>query len=272
MTSPVVTVVCLLPDLLDLHADSANAAALRKRAGWEGITVELDAVNSGEKMPDAHPDLVLVGSGADDDLESAASELGRIATCIRDWLDAGSALLAIGTGWELLAGRVEYTQGESVAGLGIFTGSARLLPKRASGDLVVSRTGGFGAGAGTDVAANVAPDVAADAARTAATVVAVGFENHYRGYAPGAGELPLGAVSHGVGNGDGREGVRRGAAIGTHLHGPLLAKNPALADELIADFMRKRHRDYRARSREAAQADYLADLARRDILSPLGIS
>lgn len=248
MTPPGLTIVSLLPELLDLHADSANAAALRQRASWEGLTVELDAVASGETLSSAHPDLILVGSGADDDLESAAAELARIAGGIRDWLDAGSALLAIGTGWELLADRVEYAPGKFMAGRGIFIGSARLLPERASGDLVVSPMHGLTSG------------------------VSVGFENHSRGYAPGAGEQPLGTVLHGVGNGDGHEGVRQGAAIGSHLHGPLLAKNPTLVDKLIAQFMHKRHRDYRARSPEAALADDLADRARRDILSPLGIS
>ena len=43
-------------------------------------------------------------------------------------------------------------------------------------------------------------------------------------------------VRHGVGNGDGSgtDGVWAGRVIGTYLHGPVLARNPALADRLLA--------------------------------------
>src|SRR5659263_447320 len=63
----------------------------------------------------------------------------------------------------------------------------------------------------------------------------VGFENHgglttLRGHA-----LPLGTVRVGIGNGtaDRAEGVISGHVVGTYLHGPVLALNPALADMLL---------------------------------------
>ena len=48
--------------------------------------------------------------------------------------------------------------------------------------------------------------------------------------------VPLARVIAGVGNGDGsgREGAVCGRVVGTYLHGPLLARNPALADLLLA--------------------------------------
>ena len=44
-----------------------------------------------------------------------------------------------------------------------------------------------------------------------------------------------GTVTVGVGNGggDGSEGAVRGRIVGTYLHGPVLARNPALADVLL---------------------------------------
>ena len=50
------------------------------------------------------------------------------------------------------------------------------------------------------------------------------------------GAEPFGRVVHGFGN-DGRsgfEGCRLGRAIGTYLHGPLLPRNPWLADWLLS--------------------------------------
>lgn len=60
-----------------------------------------------------------------------------------------------------------------------------------------------------------------------------GFENHAGRTIPGASASVLGRVEIGEGNGDGTEGVVNGSVIGTYLHGPALARNPRLADELL---------------------------------------
>ena len=61
-----------------------------------------------------------------------------------------------------------------------------------------------------------------------------GFENHGGLTALAEGAVPLGRVTVGVGNGDGSEGAVRGRVVGTYLHGPVLARNPALADVLLS--------------------------------------
>jgi CobQ-like glutamine amidotransferase family enzyme len=62
-----------------------------------------------------------------------------------------------------------------------------------------------------------------------------GFENHAGRTQLDAGAEPLGRVVHGFGNDgeSGFEGCRRRAALGTYLHGPLLPRNPWLADWLL---------------------------------------
>jgi hypothetical protein len=70
----------------------------------------------------------------------------------------------------------------------------------------------------------------------------VGFENHSGGTYLGETAQPLGRVLAGHGNnGDGSEGVVKGAAVGTNLRGPCLPKNPALADFLITAAVSRRH-------------------------------
>ena len=63
-----------------------------------------------------------------------------------------------------------------------------------------------------------------------------GFENHAGRTRLDAGAEPLGRVVAGFGNDgeSGFEGCRVGRAIGTYLHGPLLPRNPWLADWLLA--------------------------------------
>jgi hypothetical protein len=63
-----------------------------------------------------------------------------------------------------------------------------------------------------------------------------GFENHAGRTLLDPGAQPLGRVVVGFGNDgeSGFEGCRVGRAIGTYLHGPLLPRNPWLADWLLA--------------------------------------
>lgn len=65
---------------------------------------------------------------------------------------------------------------------------------------------------------------------------AVGFENHGGLTYLNKGTMPLGKVIHGFGNNleDMTEGVFYKNTIGTYMHGPLLSKNPHIADYLIA--------------------------------------
>jgi CobQ-like glutamine amidotransferase family enzyme len=62
-----------------------------------------------------------------------------------------------------------------------------------------------------------------------------GFENHAGRTYLDEGATPLGRVISGFGNdgASGYEGCRAGRAIGTYLHGPLLPRNPWLADWLL---------------------------------------
>ena len=56
--------------------------------------------------------------------------------------------------------------------------------------------------------------------------------------------MPLGKVLYGAGNDgvSGEEGVIYKNVIGTYLHGPLLPKNPQLADELITRALERKYK------------------------------
>jgi CobQ-like glutamine amidotransferase family enzyme len=159
------------------------------------------------------------------------------------WVAAGVPVLAVGTGWELLSRGLELPDGTRLDGLGIFSGWS--VPSlRVSDDIVVDTT--FGR--------------------------LVGFENHAREYHAEAGAHPLGAVAYGVGNSviepDAVEGEIAGSAIGTHLHGPVLAKNPALADHLLTIAT---DGEYSPINPRAERADRSAQFAREAILAKLGL-
>ena len=71
----------------------------------------------------------------------------------------------------------------------------------------------------------------------------VGYENHGGRTHLGPGVRPLGRVLHGHGNDatSGFEGCRYKNVLGTYIHGPLLPKNPGVADWLIAHALQRRY-------------------------------
>jgi len=210
---PALRVCALYPDVMNIYADRGNLLVLERRCAWRGIGFELAGAGFGDRIdPDAH-DLFYIGGGQDRDQELCAADL--VATK-RDALaaaaDAGKVLLAVCGGYQLL-GHAYALEDREIPGLGLV-------------DLRTVRD------PGPRLIGNVAIEVDLDGSKR----VLAGFENHAGRTLLGPGEQPLGRVLSGHGN-DGRsgaEGVRRGNAIGTYLHGPLLPKNAWFADWLIA--------------------------------------
>jgi CobQ-like glutamine amidotransferase family enzyme len=225
------TIVALLPRLQNTNGDAENAAVLAKRAQWAGLDARVVAVDDRDELPE-RVDAVVLGSGSDSSLEASRTALLTMHDELRTWGTDGVPILAVGTGWELLSWGIEGPDGSAVEGLGILPGRAVPSPGRVTGDLVVMSPR-FG--------------------------LLVGFENHARDYVAAEGS-PLGRVRAGRGNGrdSGQEGVVMGSVIGTHLHGPVLAKNPAFADQLLSLAASRAGLEYVAGARAAIVDGYAA--------------
>lgn len=198
------TVLALFPELTDVNGDAQNALVLVRRAQWAGRDAAVEQLHLGDR-PSGTPLAVVLGSTTDPTLPRLLEALSGLRAQLVDWVAAGVPLLAVGTGLEALSRTIRLADGP-VDGLGLVAGEAEPLGTRAAGDLVVRAPEG---------------DL-------------VGYENHSRGLRLDAGVTPLGAVQRGVGDGGGTDGVRHGSIVGTRLHGPVLAKNPALADAVLS--------------------------------------
>ncbi len=230
------------PQRLDVNGDAQNALVLAQRARWAGIDVDLVAVLPGDRPPAEAPAAIVIGSSVDSELPALRAELVGFATALSDWVAAGVPLLAVGTGFELLSHGIQLgtAAADFIEGFGVFPGRAQPLPARASGELVADvREGRI-----------------------------VGFENHARGFVVPDDASAFGAVVRGTGNDSRSEGSRTGSAIGTHLHGPVLAKNPVLADAMLTAAFGDR---YGADSHEATRVDSFAAAARGAILAQLDL-
>ena len=203
----------LYPDYLNIYADRGNIAVLASRAAWRGHELDVTPIGmQDEIVPGAH-DLYYVGGGQDREQLLVAENLAAKAEPLRAAvLDGGAALLAVCGGYQLLGRGYRGLHGEEMPGVGLFPHETVAGEQRMIGDVLLE----------TELGGNGRRTIA-------------GFENHAGRTRLDPGAEPLGRVVAGFGNDgeSGDEGCRVGRAIGTYLHGPLLPRNPWLADWLL---------------------------------------
>lgn len=214
MNDSTITIVTLLPDLLGTYGDGGNSVVLQQRLQWREIRSERIDATAGASIPESG-DIYLVGGGEDGPQTQAAREL-RDSGALRRAVDRGAVVLAVCAGMQILGHRFPDADRTLHEGLGLLdcTTDATDQP-RAVGELLT------------------APAALHVDGRTFDLGTLTGFENHAGRTTPGATARTLATVAEGVGNGDGSEGIVDGRVIGTYLHGPALARNPALADAIL---------------------------------------
>lgn len=207
MTASAVRVGLVFPELLGTYGDRGNALVLVRRLRWRGIDAELVEVPAGSPVPDSL-DVYLFGGGEDDPQALAAAGMRSSAASVARARDAGAAVLAVCAGFQLVGHSYEAADGDMMDGLGLVDAVTRAGPGRLIGEVVVE------------------PEPPLPRL--------TGFENHGGRTTLGPGVRPLGRVLAGGGNGDGFDGVLGRRLVGTYLHGPVLPRNPALADLLLS--------------------------------------
>jgi hypothetical protein len=211
--------IYLYGDLMNLYGDRGNIIALQRRCAWRGIDLEVFEVTTGDRIDPQSSDLFFFGGGQDREQSTVSEDLARgNGEAIQEAVEEGAALLAVCGGYQLLGHFFRTAEGVEIPGTGLF--DAHTV-----------------AGSVRNVGNVVAESNLCDEPHTL-----VGFENHSGRTYLGEGIEPLARVIAGCGNNgeDSLEGARYRHAVGTYLHGPLLPKNPWLADWLILGALRRR--------------------------------
>jgi hypothetical protein len=202
----------LYPDEMNIYADRGNIAVLQRRLEWRGMALEVTACGPGAPIdPTAH-DLIYLGGGQDRDQAMVADDLARTkGDAIRSAVEDGVAFLAVCGGYQLAGHGYTGIDGTRMPGIGLLDADTVAGDTRLIGDVLI------------------------DAAIDGEHHQVAGFENHAGRTELGAGATPFGTVLAGSGNDgvSGHEGCTRLHAIGTYLHGPLLPRNPWLADRIL---------------------------------------
>lgn len=220
---PVVRVCYLYPRLLSVAGDRGNLFALLQRCAWRGIEYEVTEADVDEVPDFAAADIVLLHGGQDREMTAAARDMAAKAGPLREAIDDDTVVLAVCAGYQLLSHYYAPVSGPPIQGIGVLDAITEGGQKRFIGHVAVE--------------CNLSPGLRHQLA---------GFENHSGRTWLGKSAQPLGRVLAGGGNNgeDGTEGARYREVYATYLHGPVLPKNPWLADHLLSRALARRYPDF----------------------------
>ncbi len=204
----------LYPAEMNIYGDRGNVLTLRRRLEWRGYEVEMRPVEVGDKFDFTTADLVFGGGGQDRGQLVIGADLLKRGDNLRQAAEAGVVMLTICGTYQLFGRGFKTADGQKIPGIGIFDAATAASQHRMIGNITIESPWGQ----------------------------LVGFENHSGETRLEAGQASLGRVTKGYGNNyhDRQEGAVKNNVYGTYLHGPILPKNPALADHLILTALKRR--------------------------------
>ena len=213
----------LYPDMLELYGDYGNIQVLKYRMEKRGINLIVDKYTIGDKAPDfTSYDIVFAGGGADNEQSILSTDLIKYKDNIKKAVESKVFFLLICGSYQLFGKYYKGVEGNVIPGLEVFdyyTVAETNRKKRCIGNIVLKVKLG-------DIETEV-----------------IGFENH--GGQTFDIDSPFGKVLYGNGNkfGDTEEGFFKENVIATYLHGPLLSKNPVLADYIISYCLERKYNE-----------------------------
>lgn len=228
----------LYPDVLNLYGDRGNVLCMQRRLEWRGMQANIVNVPIGTKLDAKNCDLIFIGGGQDFEQEVLLEDLHRgkdeeIRRAVAD----GTVVLAICGGYQMLGKYYQMYTGERLDYIGAVDFYTVGEKERLIGNYAFDTE--FGR--------------------------VIGFENHSGRTYLGKGVAPLGKMVSGYGNNgrDGTEGVHYKNTFCTYSHGPVLPKNPALADKLIETAMRRRDPSFALTPLDDSAEDFARDQVER---------
>jgi hypothetical protein len=212
----------LYPDLMNTYGDRGNIIALCYRAKMMGIdpVVKKISINESANLI-SKIDLIFMGGAQDKQQEIVNLDLKNKGPFLKKAINNGVPGLYVCGAYQFLGKYYKEADGNVINGIGVFdlyTESPRLNIPRCIGNIMIE-------------------------SKKFPGVKLVGFENHGgRTYLTDK-KLAFANVIKGYGNNgeDQTEGISYKNSFGTYLHGPILPKNPELADYLIKKAVERKY-------------------------------
>lgn len=207
MKTKEIHVLQLYPREMNIYGDNGNMLTIKRRLELYGYKPVIKTYDIGDKWP-SKIDIILGGGGQDSGQTRIQTDLMSIGRKLRNLADKDTPMLMICGLYQMFGKFFKTIDGTTIEGIGLLDIETFGKSERLIGNIHVFSEQ-FG-------------DI-------------IGYENHSGQTFLGENIEPLGTVSLGAGNNleSASEGARYRNVIGSYMHGPLLPKNPAIADFLI---------------------------------------
>ena len=208
----------LYPRDMNIYGDWGNALVLRRRLEWYGYDVESLEYNSGDIFPD-DVDIIVGGGGQDSAQVNIQLDLIKISSQLKSLAEDGMPMLAICGLYQLFGHFFKTREGTIIKGIGLLDVETHGGDERLIGNTITTN----------EVFGEI-----------------VGYENHSGLTYLHSNAQPFATIIRGAGNNgqDETEGAVYRNVIGTYLHGPLLPKNPKIADHLIKQAVEQKYGEF----------------------------
>jgi len=239
----------LYPELMNIYGDRGNVIVLQKRCEWRDIQIQVLKLDVGFAKNEMEKcDIILMGGAQDKQQKAVIEDLLRKSDTLKMLINKGIPGLYICGAYQTLGNYYQLPDGSRIPGLGIF-------------DLYTKSPG--------DGSNRLIGNIISESELVDEKIV--GFENHGGRTYLSKNMEPFGKVIKGFGNNgeDETEGILYKNSIGTYLHGPLLSKNPLLADYLIKQALEIK---YKTKVPLKALEDSLENQARIAIAKRLSVA
>lgn len=218
-----IRILYLYPDILDLYGDVGNIKVLEYRLEKRGMKAIIDTYSLEDNAPDfSSYDIVFAGGGAESEQKILLDDLMQYKENIKEAVENGVFFLLISSSYQLFGKYYKDAEENINPCLEIFDYYSEAIKdkqKKCIGDIVIE----------TEI--------------NGEETKVIGFENHGN-YTFNVKEA-FGNVLYGNGNkfGDLEEGFKQKNVIATYMHGPLLSKNPKIADYIIEYALNRKYNE-----------------------------
>ena len=203
-----VNILYLYPDFMSLYGDNGNVRIMKKRLEDQGFEVEITKRTiTDSKIDLENADFVYMGSGFESNRNLAAKHLAQFKDGLFKAVEDGVPMLFTGNSYDILGKGITAADGSFIEGLGLFGFTFReQLEKRYTGDVILAEKDSAERYVGFVNRAGV-PDIEEDLVFDVMKVI---------------GTVPMK-----------KDGARKNNLLGISLIGPVLLKNPKLADSFV---------------------------------------
>ncbi len=204
----------LYPDLMNTYGDRGNIITLNYRAKMMGLDPIVNKISINEPEDSiSKMDLIFMGGAQDTQQEIVNEDLKIKGSFLKKAINDGVPGLYVCGAYQFLGKYYREANGKIIDGIGAFdlyTESSKFGDPRCIGNIVIE-------------------------SKLFPKIKLVGFENHGGRTYLADKNCAFAHVIKGYGNNgeDRTEGIFYKNSFGTYLHGPILPKNPELADYLI---------------------------------------